>query len=263
MTDISKIRVWEEFYRSSDVVAQYARQTQLQVPERAIFDRLAGQLAEGSLLDLGVGAGRTTHELAPRCRHYVGADYAEPMVQACRTRFGELIQRRGARFEVADARALPFEDADFDVVFFSYNGIDLVGAHDRATVLAQCRRVLRPGGWLVYSSHNLNWFDDRRGIRWQGVRHYLQTLAFRRRMRRLNQAHWPIAGKPEIDLVDPFGGGLTCYIRPAEMLRQTRAAGFGEIRVFDLLGQEVPEGPVRDAMPDPWVYLMARQGVGA
>ena len=55
---------------------------------------------------------------------------------------------------VMDARALAFAEA-FDCVFFSFNGIDYVGLRDRFSILSEIKRVLRPGGYLIYSTHNL------------------------------------------------------------------------------------------------------------
>lgn len=256
--DARPIQPWEEFYGSADVVRHYARQSRLQSPERAIFDRLGAILPGSDLLDLGVGGGRTTTELAPRCRRYLGADYAAPMVQACRDRFSDLILNHDIRFEVVDARAMPFKDASFDIVLFSFNGIDLVGAEARATALAECRRVLRPGGRLVYSSHNLNWLDSRRGIRWAGLRDYLETQRFWSRMRRLNQAAWPIAGRAWVELTDPLAGGLNYYIRPAELVRQTLAQGFEDVSLFDLRGHEIRDPQQQVGLSDPWIYLHAR-----
>jgi SAM-dependent methyltransferase len=258
------VRAWEDFYRSSDVVARYARQSRLQPPERAIFDVVGAEtLARGRFLDVGVGGGRTTHELAWRCRHYVGVDYVEPMVAACRARFADLCRRHDVRFQVADARALPFDDGAFDVVFFSFNGIDLVGAEDRDRTLAECRRVLVPGGWFIYSSHNLAWLDNRAGIRWSGLRDGVETHLFWSRMRRLNRAGGPYRARPWAELIDPHNGGSTCYVRPSELLRQTRAAGFDPVRVFDLAGEEVTDASRQVALQDAWVYLLCRNGEAA
>lgn len=259
MPQARAITRWEEFYGSTEVVRRYAQQSRLQAPERTIFEqRIGAALAGSALLDLGVGGGRTTANLARQCLRYVGADYAEPMVQACRERFGGLIAHRGLRFDVVDARAMPYEDASFDIVLFSFNGIDLVGAEARATALRECRRVLRPGGHLVYSSHNLNWLDSRRGIRWSGLRSYVQTQWFWSQMRRLNRAAWPIAQRDWVELIDPLAGGCNYYIRPAELVRQTLAQGFEDVQCVDLLGREIDDPQQRAQLPDAWVYVHAR-----
>ncbi|MEX8492921.1 class I SAM-dependent methyltransferase [Sphaerotilus sp.] len=250
---------WEAFYGSAEVVRRYAQQSRLQEPERVIFDTAIGAaLQHSQLLDIGVGGGRTTVELARRCRRYVGADCAEPMVQACRERFGDLIVRHGLQFDVVDARAMPYEDASFDVVLFSFNGIDLVGAGARMTALAECRRMLRPGGHLVYSSHNLNWMDRRWGIRWHGLRDYVETQYFWSQMRRINRSAWPIVERDWLELIDPLAGGSNYYVRPQELVRQTLEQGFDDLQLYDLRGRRIDDPPQRARLTDPWVYVHAR-----
>jgi len=50
-----------------------------------------------SIMDLGVGGGRTTPYLSSIASCYVGADYSEEMIRVCRSKFPHL------RFNVADA----------------------------------------------------------------------------------------------------------------------------------------------------------------
>ncbi|WP_460703958.1 class I SAM-dependent methyltransferase [Myceligenerans halotolerans] len=60
----------------------------------------------------------------------------------------------------ADARALPFADGSFDVVFTSFGAIPFVP--DAGRVHAEAARVLRPGGrWVFSVTHPLRWaFPD-------------------------------------------------------------------------------------------------------
>jgi SAM-dependent methyltransferase len=245
MAQADPIPHWEDFYGSDHVVRRYARQSHLQLPERAIFERIGPELSESRMLDLGVGGGRTTFELAP-------------MVAACRERFSELILNHDIQFQVVDARAMPFADASFDIVLFSFNGIDLVGAEARATALAECRRVLRPGGHLVYSSHNLNWMDSRWSLRWNGLRDYVETQRFWSQMRRTNRSVWPILARDWVELIDPLAGGSNCYIRPLELVRQTLEQGFEDLQLYDLRGRQIDDSQQRARLTDPWVYVHAR-----
>jgi SAM-dependent methyltransferase len=101
----------------------------------------------GAVLDLGVGTGRTVPLLEWLTDDYVALDYLPSMVEAARARFP------GRRIEVGDARDLTrFPDARFELVSFSFNGIDAVDHHDRGRVLDEVRRVLRPGGSFVFST---------------------------------------------------------------------------------------------------------------
>jgi ubiquinone/menaquinone biosynthesis C-methylase UbiE len=103
-----------------------------------------------AVLDLGVGGGRTTPYLSRIASRYVGVDYSEAMVHACRRRFPNL------DFVLADASDLSaFEDASFDAIVFSFNGLDYVVPDEkRLRCLRECRRVLRDEGVLIFSSHN-------------------------------------------------------------------------------------------------------------
>ena len=48
-----------------------------------------------------------------------------------------------------------FDDASFDAIVFSFNGLDsVIPKEKRSRCLRECWRVLRPAGVLVFSSHN-------------------------------------------------------------------------------------------------------------
>jgi ubiquinone/menaquinone biosynthesis C-methylase UbiE len=84
--------------------------------EKSILKRVSARLPSMDMLNLGVGAGRTTKAFASLARKYVGVDFASPMVEACRARYP------GLDFRVADARDLTiFPDESFDFPFFGQN----------------------------------------------------------------------------------------------------------------------------------------------
>ena len=60
-------------YRTPSVVSYYAAATQLQPAERELFNKYLQPNV--SILDIGVGGGRTTPYLAELSHHYVGIDY--------------------------------------------------------------------------------------------------------------------------------------------------------------------------------------------
>lgn len=92
-------------------------------------------------LDVGCGNGAFTEELVARCAPsaVAGIDPAPAQIEFARSRPA----LAAARFEVADAMALPFAEASFDaavmplVIFF---------VPEPARGVAEMRRVLRPGG---------------------------------------------------------------------------------------------------------------------
>ncbi len=135
-------------FSSAEVVAAYAAPQGARDCEAFLFKTY---IKPGSdLLDLGVGAGRTTAILAPSSGRYLGVDYSETMIVAARQAFPQY------RFEVMDAADMrSIESASFDVILFSYNGIGFLPSDaSRQACLAECRRILRPGGTFVFSLYN-------------------------------------------------------------------------------------------------------------
>lgn len=102
------------------------------------------------VLDLGVGNGRTTVPLHKMGYEVVGIEYCEELVRAGLREHPEVNLRQG------DARDLQYPDSSFDVVWFSWNGIDYMSPYsERVAVLQEVHRVLKPGGLFFVSSHNV------------------------------------------------------------------------------------------------------------
>jgi SAM-dependent methyltransferase len=132
-------------YSEPSIVAHYAALTDLTPGERFLFNTYIQPGVE--VLDIGVGGGRTTPYLSSVASHYIGLDYSEQMVRTSRNKFP------GLHFLVADASNLSqFSDSSFDVIVIAFNGLDHVA--QRQQCLQECFRVLRPGGRLIFSSHN-------------------------------------------------------------------------------------------------------------
>lgn len=104
----------------------------------AAYALCAPLLPEGRILDLGCGVGHSFALLAPR--DTVGVDL-EPAALAGQER----------ETHVADMRALPFADGSFDGLI-SVQSLEHVAEGER--VVAEARRVLRPGGVAVFHTPN-------------------------------------------------------------------------------------------------------------
>jgi ubiquinone/menaquinone biosynthesis C-methylase UbiE len=146
-------------YRSGRIVKEYAHaDAELTLQEKLCLECVP-EARGGSVLDIGIGAGRTVGPLSQLFGSYVGIDYSEPMISTARMRFPMHDLR------VMDARRLEFPD-QFDCVFFSYNGIDYIGFADRCRALRSIFNALRPGGIFIFSTHNLrhrrvrSWLND-------------------------------------------------------------------------------------------------------
>jgi len=139
-----------KYYETPKIAEGYACNNTLQKPEAFIFSILKDKLLGATLLDIGVGAGRTTFHLLDKCEEYIGIDYSPRMLAQCKIKFPH------ANLELGDARSLNFSDAKFDIILCSYNAIDDVNHQDRLLILKEVHRVLKKGGIFIFSSHNPN-----------------------------------------------------------------------------------------------------------
>jgi malonyl-CoA O-methyltransferase len=101
-----------------------------------------------AVLDLGAGTGLAALQIKRRFPRAVvtAADIAPPMLEVARKRSRFW---RPIRCVQADARALPFDAASFDLVF---SNLMLQWLVPPDIALAEMRRVLKPGGLLLLSS---------------------------------------------------------------------------------------------------------------
>ncbi|MBS0316609.1 MAG: class I SAM-dependent methyltransferase [Proteobacteria bacterium] len=143
-------RINREAWRAPGNVAWFATlEGWTDAGERIATERVAAEFAGQPILDIGVGAGRTTPLLRAISEDYTAIDYTPELVEACRRKYPDVRVAQG------DARDLSrFADGSFALVVFSFNGIDAVSPEDRMQVLREAARVLRPGGVLLVSTHN-------------------------------------------------------------------------------------------------------------
>ncbi|HLA77028.1 MAG TPA: class I SAM-dependent methyltransferase [Vicinamibacteria bacterium] len=108
----------------------------------------AGVRLGGRVLDAGCGGGGTALSLAEEATLAVGLDL-DARFRDAGTRLARERSIGNAGFLQADGTRLPFRDGCFDLVF-SHSVIEHVGS--ALEYLAECRRVLRPGGVLYLST---------------------------------------------------------------------------------------------------------------
>ena len=102
-----------------------------------VLEWLDAKAAE-HILDLGCGDGQLTQRLAATGARVVGGDASPEMVAAAR--------ERGVAADVGDAEALPYARNTFDAVF---SNAALHWVRDQDAMMAEVRRVLKPGGRFV------------------------------------------------------------------------------------------------------------------
>jgi len=115
------------------------------------FDAWRGR----DVLDVGCGAGVEVVRFARAGARVTGVDIAANAVDLTRQNLAQ--QGQHARLDVADGEALPFADASFDFVYA--HGVVQYTTSDRQLV-AECHRVLRPGGLVMFQVYNrVSWLN--------------------------------------------------------------------------------------------------------
>jgi SAM-dependent methyltransferase len=267
-------------YNASEIAEYYAALDYLTPCERLLFD---AYLRPGmSILDLGVGGGRTTPHLSSIASRYVGVDYASEMIARCRKKFPQL------EFDVANAEDLTrFSSSTFDAVVMAFNGIDcVVPDESRFRAFAEIGRVLKPEGILIFSSHNprsiwvrASWNQQRvrdlaqtvvgsdsalsRPLLWcltaarvmlAGLQAVLRSLG--RAARRLpTRSFWQGQGY----WMDPAHGGVKTHLASPEKV--ARELGRFNFRLLGVLGDDYPRVS-RPYITD-WYYYVSSKVVAA
>lgn len=248
-------------YAASHIVRHYAQLGALQPAEKTVSDLLRDRLPGMRMLDIGVGGGRTTKHFAAIVADYTGIDYSAAMIAACKKRFAASSQ---TLFEVCDARDLSqFQDNAFDLILFSFNGIDYVPYVDRRKVFQEVCRVGKPGGYFFFSSHNLQGlehaFDARRQVSVNPFKTYVNLVmlgllrCFNRSMT-LKQlqvsAHVVVRDESHNFCL------RTCYVRPEEQLSQLNAH-FSDATVYAWKsGLELTSASELVSNVDLWLYYL-------
>jgi ubiquinone/menaquinone biosynthesis C-methylase UbiE len=114
------------------------------------YRELIGSLKGKSVLDVGCGTGRGVVDFGNEASFAVGADLSLDMLTfAARKAPGA----DACSFSVSYAQQLPFKSESFDVVT-SLNFLHLFSLETQQLMIAEMKRVLRPGGILVLEFDN-------------------------------------------------------------------------------------------------------------
>ena len=137
-----------EFFADLD---QYHFEKLHHLPALIDFVRWRGK----AVLDVGCGAGVEVVRFAKAGAHAFGVDLAPSAVALTRKN----VMQHGVRAGIAcaDGERLPFADNTFDFVYA--HGVVQYAASDEA-VVAECHRVLRPGGRVIVQVYNrVSWLN--------------------------------------------------------------------------------------------------------
>jgi len=242
----------KNLFDDAGVVDYYTDKKSLIFGEAQLLEELSPSLQGARILDLGVGAGRTTpFFLSCFPMRYVGVDCAPNMISRCQECFP------GQDFRVGDARDLSeFQDGDFDFVMFSWSGIDYVDHAGRESVISEVFRVLRPGGsfafatangrklpskpWSLTAIRNMEFSTGPRAVVY-GLKEWLRGC-----WNYLSRARHEFSGDGyniRIDQAHNFSM-IRYFITPERQAAQLERIGFTKVFVVDRFGKhKVPHEP--------------------
>jgi len=184
------------YFAQPEVVENYAKAVSrvgLWVSEERIFKRVFQP--EDSILELGCGAGRIALGLWELgYRRVLGTDYCREMVAEAR-RINQVLEY-GAPFQTADATQLEFDDGHFDGAIFGFNGLmQIPGRDNRQRAMREIARVVRPGGWFVFTGHDRDrhgrksfWREEAK--RWREGRQHPQVHEFGDLYYQAEEGYW-------------------------------------------------------------------------
>jgi SAM-dependent methyltransferase len=153
--------LWD-YLRAADMVAGYDEQMRaspLAAADVAFCEFIFRE--PGRLIDLGCGTGRLCARFAAKGFECVGVDLSDEMLAKARENAPTATFLRANLVELSD---VPEQSFDYAACLFSTLGM-VRGAENRAKVVANAFRVLKPGGKFVLHVHN-RYF---RGLGWKRV----------------------------------------------------------------------------------------------
>jgi ubiquinone/menaquinone biosynthesis C-methylase UbiE len=128
-------------------------------------------VAHGDVLEIGAGTGANVPAYGTDVRTLTLTEPQQPMLKRLQRRVDAAALPIPVTVLRAPAEDLPFDDDTFDTVVST---LVLCGTTDQQLALRQIRRVLRPGGNLLFIEHVR--YDDPRRARHQDRMNWLNRL---------------------------------------------------------------------------------------
>jgi len=125
--------------------------------------------AEGRVLEIGVGSGRNLPFYRSPAKEILALEPSPKLVAMAR---GAAESTVPVRFLEASAETIPLDDATIDSVVTTWT---LCSIPQAVSALGEMRRVLRPGGRLLFAEHGLapsasvRWWQNRLTPAWQSI----------------------------------------------------------------------------------------------
>jgi ubiquinone/menaquinone biosynthesis C-methylase UbiE len=134
-----------------------------------IRERVVGA-AEGRVLEIGVGSGMNLPFYRPPVREVLALEPTPRLVSMARS--ASRATSMPVNFLEVSAEAIPLDEHSVDTIVTTWT---LCSIPQAATALGEMRRVLRPGGKLLFAEHgrapdeSVRWWHDRLTPAWRRI----------------------------------------------------------------------------------------------
>ena len=245
-------------YNSFNVINWYVDLNGITKVEEFLFESNANILTNATVLDVGVGGGRTTAYLLDKCAKYIGIDYSQGFVDVVKQKYPK------ANIQLADARDLiQFEDKKFDIVNFSFNGIDYVDLNDRKKILSEINRVLKPNGLFFFSTHNKSHFTfdrqpwtNKNNSFFTNFKTFIKLLPFLPKHARKKKKEIRFSDHAIINDSAHNYSLMTFYTSPQFLRKQLHTHSFTDIQLFTKNAKHANENALDD-----WIFVSCKKSL--
>jgi 2-polyprenyl-3-methyl-5-hydroxy-6-metoxy-1,4-benzoquinol methylase len=229
-------------YSMQGIAPYYAREP-LFAPEIQIFIKHKSEFADKTVLDIGVGTGRTSKYLAPYSKRYVGIELNKNML--------DLFSEHLPQIELVQCDMREFYKLNkdkFDFVLGPYSAFDALNHNDRVKMFHDIHAMMQPNGMFVFATHNLNWAGVGSTPQLEHakdpvrlLKNYLAHRKCVKNHRRMKPLEERYANFAILNDISHEWLALLYYITREEQTKQLRETGFEVLEVYDrngvLLGQ--------------------------
>jgi ubiquinone/menaquinone biosynthesis C-methylase UbiE len=245
-------------YARAEVVNWYANLDFIHKPEQILLEKLLPQIKDKKILDIGIGGGRTTKYLLEISKDYTGIDYTPSCVEAVKAKYQD------ANIICCNARDLKiFGDNTFDFVLFSFNSMDYIIHEERIRALTEIHRVLKPGCFYMFSTHNRDYeffnklpWQEKPRLNMSYLKSCLYTLYYLPKHLKMKRHEIYTDEYAIINDNAHEYSLLAYYISIEKQIKQLANIGFSDIEAYDMEGRQTDHD-----IAFPWTYYLAKKQI--
>lgn len=240
-----------EIYNNKKSVDGYVLKKQTLYPEElAIFNLITKKKRKETMLDLGVGTGRTTIFFAPMFEKYYANDIALAMIEYCKNRFADKANYIFKTEDAVNIRSGNYPSLDF--IFFSGQGITfLENEQELETFILDINAILASDGIFAFSFHNAQGVEKL--YKFQIPLNPLNLVPEIRKcimVRKINGDLNKYLGRDHFRLND-----ATLYLKPSYLLSILRNNKFFKITALNRKGEVISNSKI-DECHDNIIHLI-------